>query len=59
MMSVLLRANASENPTNKMTEQEVIFQITCVIAVPSPLNMIQVVACLRLPRIQYTAPCRA
>ena len=31
MMSVLLRANASENPNNKMTESEVICQMTCVI----------------------------
>jgi cytochrome P450 len=31
MMSVLLRANASENPNDKMTESEVVSQITCVI----------------------------
>jgi hypothetical protein len=31
MMSVLLRANASENPNDKMTDNEVISQITCVI----------------------------
>lgn len=29
LISVLLRANASENPTNKMTDDEVIHQITC------------------------------
>ena len=34
MMSVLLRANASEDPNNKMTESEVISQITCVITLP-------------------------
>ena len=31
MISVLLRANASENPVNKLTDDEVIAQITCVI----------------------------
>lgn len=31
MISVLLRANASENPTDKMTDSEVVSQITCVI----------------------------
>jgi cytochrome P450 len=31
MISVLLRANASENPDDKMTDSEVVSQITCVI----------------------------
>ena len=31
MMSVLLRANASENPNEQMTDDEVIYQISCVI----------------------------
>jgi cytochrome P450 len=48
MMSVLLRANASEDPNNKMTDSEVISQITCVII---SLKMTNVVACSRLPRI--------
>lgn len=30
MMSVLLRANASENPNSKVTDDEVIFQTGCV-----------------------------
>ena len=30
MMSVLLRANASENPNSKLTDDEVIYQISCV-----------------------------
>ncbi len=30
MMSVLLRANASENPNEQMTDDEVIYQISCV-----------------------------
>ena len=29
IISVLLRANASENPVNKLTDDEVIHQITC------------------------------
>jgi hypothetical protein len=54
MMSVLLRANASENPNDKMTDNEVISQITCVIT----LSLTKVVACSQLPHIQYAAPCR-
>jgi hypothetical protein len=57
MMSVLLRANASESSNDKMTDSEVISQITSVITFS--LKMVQVVACSRLPYIQYTAPCRA
>lgn len=57
MISVLLRANASENPNDKMTDSEVVSQITCVITFF--LKTIQAIACSRLPRIQYTAPCRA
>jgi hypothetical protein len=57
MMSVLLRANASESSNDKMTDNEVIYQITCVITFS--LKMIQAVAYSRLPYIQYTAPCRA
>ena len=57
MMSVLLRANASENPDDKMTDSEVVSQVTCVITRFS--KMIQVVACSHLPRTQDTAPCRA
>jgi cytochrome P450 len=34
LISVLLRANASENPTDRMTDDEVIYQITCDITVP-------------------------
>lgn len=30
MMSVLLRANASENPNNKVTDDELLYQIRCV-----------------------------
>ena len=30
MMSVLLRANASENPNSKLTDDEVVSQISCV-----------------------------
>ena len=52
MMSVLLRANASENSNDKMTDSEVISQITCVITF-SP-KMIQVFAYSRLP---YTVHC--
>lgn len=57
MMSVLLRANASENPNDKMTDNELISQITCVITLS--LQVIKVVACSRLPLLQYTAPCGA
>jgi hypothetical protein len=53
LISVLLRANASENLTNKMTDDEVIAQITCVI------TFFQVAACSRIPHIQYSAPRRA
>jgi cytochrome P450 len=34
MISVLLRANASENPNDKMTDSEVVSQVTYVIAFP-------------------------
>ena len=37
MISVLLRANASENPSNKLTDDELIYQITCA-NIPSSLN---------------------
>jgi cytochrome P450 len=37
MISVLLRANASENPSNKLTDDELIYQITCA-NIPSFLN---------------------
>ena len=49
MISVLLRANASETPNDKMTDSEVVSQITCVIILFLKIN--QVVACSRLPRI--------
>ena len=57
MISVLLRANASETSNDKMTDSEVISQITCVITFF--LKTIQVAACSRFPYIQYAAPCRA
>src|SRR5579863_255544 len=37
MMSVLLRANGSEDPKDKMTNDEVIYQISCVITFFKPI----------------------
>lgn len=53
MISVLLRANASEDSTDKMTDSEVVSQITCVITIL--LEMIQVV-CMLTPS-PYTVHC--
>ena len=46
MISVLLHANASENPINKLTDDEVIAQITCVIPF-----FLQVAVCSRTLRM--------
>jgi hypothetical protein len=53
MISVLLRANASENPNDKMTDSEVVSQITCVITFS--LKTIQS-RCLLTPS-PYTVHC--
>jgi hypothetical protein len=50
MISVLLRANASENSTNKLTDDELISEITYA-NIPSIIS-----ACLRVTRIQFFAP---
>jgi len=37
VMSVLLRANGSEDPKDKMTNDEVVFQISCVFTIFKPI----------------------
>jgi len=52
MMSVLLRANASENPNSKVTDDEVIYQTGCV------FTLRELILPSHTPRTQHLAPGR-
>ena len=52
MMSVLLRANASENPNDRMTDSEVVSQMTCVITC-----FLKSMLCSRVTPSPYVAHC--
>jgi cytochrome P450 len=56
MMSVLLRANSSENPNSKMSNDEIIDQISCVLTFAQVRFGFEVHA---HSRVQYSPPCRA